>query len=78
MNGEHMVAGSEENKRQDFIVNSIQGWELTTTEFRAWNLVSGNLGSCVGVAEMGTGIWNRLETYQYEFVGITGCNNKSH
>src|SRR5882724_10348886 len=38
MNGEHMVAGSEENKRQDFTVNSIQGWELTMTEFkhRTW------------------------------------------
>ena len=34
MNGEHMVAGSEENKRQDFTVNSIQGRELTTTEFK--------------------------------------------
>src|SRR5882724_10417807 len=33
MNGEHMVTGSEENKRQDFTVNSIQGRELTMTEF---------------------------------------------
>src|SRR5882724_3030113 len=33
MNGEHMVAGSEENKRQDFTVNSIQGQGLTMTEF---------------------------------------------
>jgi len=24
MNGEHIVAGSEENKRQDFTINSIQ------------------------------------------------------
>jgi len=38
MNGEHMVAGSEENKRRDFTVNSIQGQELTMTEFecRTW------------------------------------------
>jgi len=28
----------------------------------------------VGVAEMGTGIQNGLETYQYEFVGVMGCN----
>src|SRR5882724_11434651 len=37
MNGEHMVAGSEENKRRDFTVNSIQGWELTMTEFESGN-----------------------------------------
>ena len=28
-----MVAGSEENKRQDFTINNIQGWELIMTEF---------------------------------------------
>ena len=33
MNGNHMVAGSEENKRQDFTINNVQGWELLTTEF---------------------------------------------
>ena len=33
MNGEHMVAGLEENKRQDFTINTVQGWELLTTEF---------------------------------------------
>ena len=40
MNGEHMVAGLEENKTQDFTVNSIQGWELTMTKFkcRTWFL----------------------------------------
>jgi len=27
-----------------------------------------------GGDEMGTGIWNGLETYQYEFVGITVHN----
>ena len=38
MNGEHMVAGLEENKRQDFTINNVQGWELLTTEFkcRTW------------------------------------------
>ena len=45
MNGEHMVAGSEENKRQDFTVNSIQGQELTMTNFehRTW---------CPGILEV--------------------------
>ena len=33
MNGEHMVAGLEENKRQDFTVNNIQGQELIMTKF---------------------------------------------
>jgi len=42
-----------------------------------WNLVSGNLGSCVGVAETGTGIQNGPETYQYEFVGVMGHNSIS-
>ena len=38
------------------------------------NLVSGNLRSHVGLVEMGTGIQNGLETYQYKFVGIVGHN----
>ena len=38
MNGEHMVAGSEENKRQDFIINNVQGQELLMTEHRTWFL----------------------------------------
>ena len=35
-----MVAGSEENKRRDFTINNVQGWELLTTEFkhRTWFL----------------------------------------
>ena len=32
MNGEHMVASLEENKRQDFTINNVQGQELLTTE----------------------------------------------
>src|SRR5882724_3322677 len=36
--------------------------------------MSGNLRSHVGVVEMGTGIRNGPETYQYEFVGIMGHN----
>ena len=38
-----MVAGSEENKRWDFTVNSIQDQELITTEFEHGNLVPGIL-----------------------------------
>ena len=55
INGENMVAGPEENKRQDFTVNSIQGWELTMTKFecRTW---------CPGISEVmwggGIGYWN--------------------
>ena len=41
MNGGHMVAGSEGNKRQDFTINNVQGWELITTEFEHGNLVPG-------------------------------------
>ena len=33
MNGEHMVAGSEENKRQDFTINNVQGQEFIVTKF---------------------------------------------
>src|SRR5882724_3575797 len=40
-------------------------------------LSSGNLRSHVGVAELVTGIWNRPETYQQEFVGVVGCNRTS-
>ena len=38
MNGEHMVAGFEENKRQDFTINNVQGWKLLMAEFkcRTW------------------------------------------
>ena len=41
MNGEHIVAGSEESKRQDFTINNVQGWELIMTEFKHGNLVLG-------------------------------------
>jgi len=36
-----MEAGSEGDKRQDFTINNIQGWELITTEFEHGNLVPG-------------------------------------
>jgi len=53
MNGEHMVAGLEENKRQDFTLISIQGQELTTTEFecKTW---------CPGILEV---VWGWQEWY---------------
>ena len=44
MNGEHMVAGSE-NNRQDFTINNVQGWEMLSTKFecRTW---------CLGISEV--------------------------
>ena len=41
MNSEHMVAGSEVNKSQDFTINNVQGWELIMTEFEHGHLVPG-------------------------------------
>jgi len=41
MNGEHMVAGSEVNKRKDFTINNTQGQELIMTEFECGKLVLG-------------------------------------
>ena len=70
MNGEHMVAGSEENKRQDFTVNSIQGWELIMTKLSAELGFQESWKSCGGGRK---GYWN-LETHQEEFVGVTGHN----
>ena len=77
MNGEHMVTGSEEKKRQDFTVNSIQGQELTMTKFECGTW-------CLGISEVVQG-WREwvLESgedwknYQCELVGITGHNSIS-
>jgi len=33
INKEHREAGLKRNKRQDFIINNVQGQELITTEF---------------------------------------------
>jgi len=41
MNSEHMVAGSEVNKRKDFTINNVQGQELRMTKFECRNLVLG-------------------------------------
>ena len=41
MNKEHMEAGSERDKRQDFTINNVQGWKLITTKFKCKNLVQG-------------------------------------
>ena len=43
MNKEHMEAGLERDKRWDFTINNIQGWELITTKFEHGNLVLGIL-----------------------------------
>ena len=63
MNSEHMVAGSEENKRQDFTINNTQGQELIMTKFkhRTWFL---GISEVVKAAGMIMGIWNRPETFQ--------------
>jgi len=41
MNSEHMVAGSEVNKRWDVTITYVQGQELTNTEFKHGNVVPG-------------------------------------
>ena len=41
MNSEHMVAGSEVDKRQDFTIKYVQGWELINTAFELGNVVLG-------------------------------------
>ena len=43
MNKEHMEAGSERDKRQEFTINNVQGWKLITTKFECGNLVLGIL-----------------------------------
>ena len=63
MNRGHMVAGSEESKRQDFTINNVQGQELITIKFEQ-TLGPRNLGSHVEVVEMIIGIQNGPETYQ--------------
>ena len=66
-----MVAGSEVNKRQDFTINNVQGWELINTEFKHGNLVLG-ISEVAKVAEKGAGIWNGSEMYQWWFCGCYG------
>ena len=53
INGEHMVAGSEENKRWDFTINNVQGQELITTVFKCRNLVP-------VISEVMWGWWKRV------------------
>ena len=68
MNCEHMVAGLEENKKQDFTVNSIQGWELITTKFKhvtwfpgisevMWGWQKRVLESRMGQKHISDGLW---------------------
>jgi len=69
MNREHMVAGSEVNKRQDFTINNIQGWELINAKFKHGNVV-------LGISEVmwgsGKGYWN-LEWAGNLSVMVCGC-----
>ena len=68
MNSEHMVAGSEGNKRLDFI-KYAQGWELMNTKFECGNLV-------LGISEVmwgwQKGYWN-LEWAGNLSVMVCGC-----
>jgi len=67
-----MVARSEENKRWDFTVNSIQGWELITTKFKHRNLVLGILEVVWG---WGKGYWNPEWAGN---VSVMGCGCYGH
>jgi len=55
MNGEHMVAGSEENKRRGFTINNGQGQEMLMTEFEHGTWFPG-ISEVVMVAESRTGV----------------------
>ena len=68
MNGEHMVAGSEENKRQDFTINNVQGQELLMTKFKhgtwflgisevVWGWQKWVLESRMGCKLISTSLW---------------------
>ena len=48
MNSEHMVAGSEVNKRRDFTIKCVQGWELINTEFEHGTWLRESQKSCGG------------------------------
>ena len=48
MNGEHMVAGSEENKRRDFTIKYVQGRELINTKFEHGTWFQESQKSCGG------------------------------
>ena len=74
MNGEHMVAGLEENKRQDFTINNVQGQELLMTEFEcgAWFLgileVAWGWRKWVLESRMG---WKLVSMSLWEFQDVT-------
>src|SRR5882724_7015617 len=74
MNREHMVAGLEVNKRQDFTIKCVQGWELINTKFEHGNLVPGILEVVWGwwkwLLESGMG-WKLISN---GFASVTGCN----
>jgi len=77
MDREHMVAGSEGNKRQDFTINNVQGWELITTEFECGSLV-------LGISEVMWRWWKWLlesgmgqKLISNGFASVMGCNSMS-
>jgi len=55
MTKEHMEAGSEGNKRQDFTMNNIQGQELITTKFKCGTWFQESQKSC---GDGKGGYWN--------------------
>ena len=64
-----MVAGSEENKRQDFTINNVQGQELIITEFKHRIEFWESWKSCGGDRN---GYWN-LERAGNLSVIVHGC-----
>src|SRR5882724_2269108 len=64
VNSEHMVAGSEENKRQDFTINNVQGQELIMTEFKRGTWFP-------GISEVVKVVGMIMESK----TGVTGHNN---
>ena len=69
MNREHMVAGSEGNKRQDFTINNVQGQELINTKFKHRTWFQESRKSCGGGRK---GYWN-LEWVGNVSVVVCGC-----
>jgi len=76
MNGEHMVAGSEENKRRDFTINNVQGREMLMTEFKRGTWCPGISEVMWGwrkwVLESGMG-WKHISTSLWALRDITLC-----
>jgi len=76
MNREHMVAGSEGEKRQDFTINNVQGQELINTEFqesqksqRWWKRL---LESGMGRKLISNGLWVLWDVTQPQGINLVG------